>query len=49
MRYILLEAGSHDTLSTKVERHLKDGFELYGNPFMGKFGFYYQAVIKRLA
>lgn len=48
--YVLLEEPGSDRLAAEVTRMLKDGWSLYGSPFIspgGRFGaFYYQAMTR---
>lgn len=52
MRYAMIIEKSADELTDEVESHLRDGWELYGNPVIGydaEFNRmeYGQAVIKK--
>jgi hypothetical protein len=49
-RYLLVMNEYASTLSSILERHLNDGWELYGNPFVfvrDYDDFYCQAIIKK--
>lgn len=44
--YHMVEEESADQLTTAVNRCLEDGWDVLGNPIVGRDGYLYQAVVK---
>lgn len=48
MEYKIAEGEFSSGLTEKVNEYLKEGWELYGNPYSSEGGYiHYQAIIKR--
>jgi len=45
-RYYTVKKERDDEFDEHIERRLKEGYKLYGNPYISKGGFYCQAMIK---